>query len=335
MTETTPTETNVTRRNVIAAGPGVAVLAILPALALAGSPASTQASPHPPNAKHQFAATPDPIGVWPLVPPAPAVDDPNDFPTEPLVDPLEIVPLPLPRKVEIIRWKKAPVRRPRQADYLPQAQTFNAYIRGSQRTSNAWSIAGLRPEPGLCSRSSTRVSVVWGSTGPVPVVVGATSWSVPNLPVRFSVAIAHAGAPDRASCFSADTNPETCSFEGRGIPGRASIAVDGNKVTLAGLTVDSGGAGSTCTGLFGWPGVVEPPSSPMPFAVASRASLHNRAKAKVVVSKAYSSSGTQATEGECKNESTSYRCGWTSSTQWDLLLVRAPQVRLSVPKLGR
>lgn len=290
--------------------------------------AAMAASAAPVRQSHGVEAVPlvtfsDGLETWPLVPPAPVVDD---LEVAPLVAPT--APPPLPPKIEIIRWKKAPVRRPKWKNYTPQSQTFNAYVRGTQRARLTWSI-DVDAERGRCNFADTEASVAFASTKPVLVTVGRDSFSIPAMPVRFSVGLSYRGVPDRYSCMPARENSEGCTLGGQDIPGEATFTVIGNKVALEGLRA-TGPVAPTCIGFTGWDGVMMPNSGPVPTTV-SKGVLFNRSKQNVYISNAYNLQGSAATaetEGICQNVQEGYACRWSSSTAWNIAMLRAGQVRL-------
>lgn len=102
------------------------------------------------------------ILLVPLVPPLPS----------PPPDDLEIAPL-IPKKpapmIEIIRWKKKKVTRPKYPNYSARQQTFHAYLAAEQSAILRWNIAGLQPEPGLCTGAGSSTVVYFSSRRPVLV----------------------------------------------------------------------------------------------------------------------------------------------------------------------
>lgn len=269
----------------------------------------------------------DDLEIVPLVPPKP---------TAPAVDDLEIVPL-VPKKpppmIEIIRWKKKKVTRPRYPDYTSRQQTFNAYLAGEQSAILRWSI-DVEAAPGLCNRAGYATVVYFASTRPVLVSAARRSISIGSFPVTINFASSVSHNPDRESCLT--LQPSTaCRLDAQGLPGTATISTRGNgtatrSVYLSSLTIDERRAGSTCvSGLFGFPEILGLGSGDedarIPWAV-----VNSRSQQNVNLGRVYGTAGNQSSPGTtCSHEATGYACSFASTTRWNLRLVRATQKQIA------
>lgn len=271
----------------------------------------------------------DDLEIVPLVPPKP---------TAPAVDDLEIVPL-VPKKpppmIEIIRWKKKKVTRPRYPDYTSRQQTFNAYLAGEQSAILRWSI-DVEAAPGLCNRGGVATVVYFASTRPVLVSAARRSISDMAIPVTINFASSISHTPDRNSCFGLGPSPD-CRLDAQSLPGTAMISTRGNgtvtrSLRLTSLSVDESRVGSTCvSGLFGFPEILGLGSgyedAPIPWAV-----VNSRSQQNVNLGRVYGTAGNQSTEGTTcyhSRDSAGYACSFASTTRWNLRLVRATQKQIA------
>ena len=269
------------------------------------------------------------LEIVPLVPPKP---------TAPAVDDLEIVPL-IPKKpppmIEIIRWKKKKVKRPRYPDYTGRQQTFNAYLAGEQSAIMRWSI-DVDAAPGLCNRGGVATVVYFASTRPVLVSSARRSISDLAIPVTINFASSLTYNPDKDSCFGLGPSPD-CRLDAQSLPGTAMITTRGNgtvtrSLYLSSLSVDETRAGSTClSGLFGFPEILGLGSggedAPIPWAV-----VNSRSQQNVTLGRAYGTAGNQSSQGSTcyhSRDSAGYACSFASTTRWNLRLVRATQKQIA------
>ena len=266
---------------------------------------------------------PDPIEPVPLVAPVPTP------PAMPVAQPR----LQPPPTIEIIRWKKTPVRRPKRADYMAASQTFNAVVAGTQSATLQWSI-DVDAEPGRCNRHSEATVVTFASTRPVLVSAAPrSSLSITSLPVTINFATSASYNPDFDSCFSPQPN-SSCRLDGQSLPGTATFATRGNgKVTrslyLQRLDVDTSKAGASCVGgLFGYPEILGLDSGSENAAIPW-AAVGSRSRQNVSISKVYGTQGDQTQDvNTCTHEGSYWVCAFASRTEWRLTLLRAPQVRI-------
>lgn len=295
----------------------------------AGTPA-VSAPNGGPLASHGVEAVPlvDDLEIAPLVPPMPA---------KPQLDPLEAVPLVAPKPppvIEIIRWKKKPVKRPRQPNVSRSGGLFNGYIAGTQSATIQWAIAGV--DPGPCIRQNQATAVAFASTR--PVLVSATprsSFSIIPMPVTINFASSIAYSPDIENCFRSLQPSTSCRLDGRGIPGTATIQTRGTSrvtrsVYLQSLTIDEAKAGSSCVGgLYGFPDIVKGDDSAVYDAKIPWGAISSRSGQNVNISQSYALSGNQATQppGSCTYEGEGWTCSVASQTKWTLRLVRARPLR--------
>ena len=309
-------------RVIILAGAGAA--ALFSASAALGSA--------PPVSSHGVELVPlvnpssDPLEIVPLVPPKA---------TPPATDDLEIAPL-IPKKpppvIEIIRWKKKKVTRPRQPNFTVRQQTFNAYLAGEQ-SAILRSTIDVDAEPGRCNRTGSATVVYFASRRPVLASAAGRSISIPPLPVTINFASSLAYNPDIDSCFTLRPS-SACRPDGQGLPGTATFATRGDGTTtrslyLERLQVDEAKAGSACVdGLFGFPEVLGIDSGSENAAIPWGA-VGSRSQQNVSIGKSYGTEGNQSTPGTtCTSEVTGYACAFSSLTKWNLRLVRAPQKRI-------
>lgn len=269
------------------------------------------------------------ILLVPLVPPAP---------TKPPVDDLEIAPL-IPKKpppmVEIIRWKKKKVKRPRYPDYTARQQTFNAYLTGGQSAILRTAIAGLDPEPGLCTRNGSSTVVYFSSRRPVLVSASRRSIGDISVPVDITFAASVAHMPDINSCFGLQPS-NACRLDARNLRGTATLSTrgDGTSVRslyLSSLTIDEATAGSACVGgLFGFPAILLPQGdeSAVVDARIPWGAVSSRSGQNVNIGRVYGTAGDQSVSGTtCASEAAAYTCSFSSVTKWNLRLIRAQQRR--------
>jgi hypothetical protein len=262
----------------------------------------------------------------PLVPPLPS----------PPPDDLEIAPL-IPKKpapmIEIIRWKKKKVTRPKYPNYSARQQTFHAYLAAEQSAILRWNIAGLQPEPGLCTGAGSSTVVYFSSRRPVLVSAAGRSMESISVPVNITFASTVAHVPDRNSCLNLQPSNE-CRLDARNLPGTATLSTRGNGTVvrylyLSSLTIDPAKAGSACVdGLFGFPDILGIDSGAENAAIPWGA-VNSRSGRNVNIGRSYGTAGTQA-EGSsgCSTPSEGYTCSYASITKWNLRLIRAKQVRV-------
>ena len=312
----------------------VAALATLAVASMAHAvPSSTAAWGHgveiaplvPPTSPSPMVVAP--LDLVPLVPPRPTPYPGSDLEIAPLI------PKAPPPMIEIIRWKKKKVKRPRTPNYSVRQQTFNAYIAGEQSALLRWTI-DVEAEPGLCNRVGTSTVVYFSSTR--PVLLSAARRSMPDIamPVTITFASSISYNPDIGSCLNLAPSSD-CRLDARSLPGTARLATRGNGTTvrslyLADLTIDAARAGSTCTnGLFGFPEILGVDSgvenAPIPWGA-----VNSRSQQNVNIGRSYGTAGNQSSGGTtCASEATGWACAFSSVTKWNLRLVRAPQKRVA------
>jgi len=268
----------------------------------------------------------DDLETAPLVPPKPAA---------PPVDDLEIAPL-IPKKpppaIEIIRWKKKKVTRPRYPDYSARQQTFNAYLAGSQSAILRWAI-DVDAEPGRCNRAGNATVVYFASRRPILVSAANRSISIGSIPVTINFASSVSYNPDKDSCFALRPS-SACRLDAQELPGTATLSTRGNgtstrAVYLSSLSIDEARAGSTCvSGIFGFPEILGVDSGVEDAPIPWRA-VNSRSQQNVALGRSYGTAGNQSTPGTtCTQVSTGYACSFSSTTKWNLRLVRATQRRV-------
>jgi hypothetical protein len=312
---------------------GVGLVAAASAIA---APAATAASSHGDIAEPLIQPTSPPADAGdgllvPLLPPTP---------TPPPADTLKVAP-PIPVKpppmVEIIRWKKKKAKRPRYPDFSAQRQTFNAYLSGEQSAIVRWSIAGLQPEPGLCTGGGSSTVVYFASRRPVLVSAGRRSMEDISVPVDITFASTLAHVPDIDSCFGLQPS-NACRLDARGLRGTATLSTRGNgtvvrSLYLSSLMIDEASAGVTCVdGIFGFPRILSPGTDGESAVVDARipwGAVNSRSRQNVNIGRAYGVVGDQSSAGNgCNSPAEGYTCASSSITKWNLRLIRAQQKRL-------
>jgi len=310
------------RSAVILAGAGTAALLCAPAALGSAPPASS----HGVKPVPLLSRSSDPLEIVPLIPPKA---------TPPATDDLEIAPL-IPKKpppvIEIIRWKKKKVTRPKRPNFTVRQQTFNAYLTGVQSAILSSTI-DVDAEPGLCNRSGSATVVYFASRRPVLASAAGKSISIPPLPVTINFASSLSYNPDIDSCFTLRPS-SACRPDGQSLPGTATFGTRGNGTTtrslyLERLQVDEATAGSACVdGLFGFPEILGIDSGSENAAIPWGA-VGSRSQQNVSIGNSYRTEGNQSTPGTtCTSEVTGYACAFSSLTKWNLRLVRAPQKKI-------